>query len=106
MVHKGTIKRGLPIHPFLTYKKKVPLISVPADRAENYEKRTNTLGLDLHTFYIRAYIRILPAQKYEEDGSRLYKMEVDYLGLDAYEYPHCAYYHLGSSKAVEVPYHP
>ena len=102
MVHKGTIKGGLPIHPFLTYKKKVPLIRVPADRAENYEKRTNTLRLDLHTFYIRAYIRILPAQKYEEDGSRLYKMEVDYLGLDAYEYPHCAYYHLGSSKAVKV----
>jgi hypothetical protein len=55
--------------------------------------------LDLQTFYIRAYIRIAPGQKYEEDGSRLYKMEVDYLGLDAYEYPHCAYYHIGSGKA-------
>jgi len=26
-------------------------------------------------------------------------MEVDYLGLDAYEFPHCAYYHIGSGKA-------
>ena len=99
-------KGDLPITPFLTYKKKVPFISVPADRAESFEKRKNTLGLDLQTFYIRAYIRIAPGQKYEEDGSRLYKMEVDYLGLDAYEYPHCGYYHLGSSKAVEMPYHP
>ena len=92
-------KGDLPIHPFLTYKKNVPFISVPADRAESFEKRKNTLGLDLQTFYIRAYIRIAPGQKYEEDGSRLYKMEVDYLGLDAYEFPHCAYYHLGSGKA-------
>ena len=92
-------KGDLPIHPFLTYKKKVPFISVPADRAESFEKHKNTLGLDLQTFYIRAYIRIVPGQKYEEDGSRLYKMEVDYLGLDAYEYPHCAYYHIGSGKA-------
>lgn len=92
-------KGDLPIHPFLAYKKKVPFISVPADRAESFEKRKNTLGLDLQTFYIRAYIRIAPGQKYEEDGSRLYKMEVDYLGLDAYEFPHCAYYHIGSGKA-------
>lgn len=92
-------KGDLPITPFLIYKKKVPFISVPADRAESFEKRKNTLGLDLQTFYIRAYIRIVPGQKYEEDGSRLYKMEVDYLGLDAYEYPHCAYYHIGSGKA-------
>ena len=92
-------KGDLPITPFLTYKKKVPFISVPADRAESFEKHKNTLGLDLQTFYIRAYIRIVPGQKYEEDGSRLYKMEVDYLGLDAYEFPHCAYYHLGSGKA-------
>ena len=92
-------KGDLPITPFLTYKKSVPFISVPADRAESFEKRKNTLGLDLQTFYIRAYIRIAPGQKYEEDGSRLYKMEVDYLGLDAYEFPHCAYYHLGSGKA-------
>ena len=92
-------KGDLPIHPFLTYKKNVPFISVPADRAESVEKHKNTLGLDLQTFYIRAYIRIVPGQKYEEDGSRLYKMEVDYLGLDAYEYPHCAYYHIGSGKA-------
>lgn len=92
-------KGDLPIHPFLTYKKKVPFISVPADRAESFEKRKNTLGLDLQTFYIRAYIRIAPGQKYEEDGSRLYKMEVDYLGLDAYEFPHCAYYYIGSGKA-------
>jgi len=92
-------KGDLPITPFLTYKKKVPFISVPADRAESFEKHKNTLGLDLQTFYIKAYIRIVPGQKYEEDGSRLYKMEVDYLGLDAYEYPHCAYYHIGSGKA-------
>lgn len=53
-------KGDLPIHPFLTYKKKVPFVSVPADRAESFEKRKNTLGLDLQTFYIRAYIRIAP----------------------------------------------
>ena len=83
----------------LQYRCVLDTDNVTADRAESFEKHKNTLGLDLQTFYIRAYIRIVPGQKYEEDGSRLYKMEVDYLGLDAYEYPHCAYYHIGSGKA-------
>lgn len=34
-----------------------------------------------------------------EDGSRVFRTNINYLGIDLYEYPHCAYYHLGSGKA-------
>ena len=82
-----------------TTKKSVYFVSVPADRAETFEKRAESLGSPLHVVYGKTYIRLLPAQDYVEDGSRLYNVQVDYLGLDLYEYPHCAYYHLGSGKA-------
>lgn len=82
-----------------TTKKSVYFVSVPADRAETFENRAGSLGSPLHVVYGKTYIRLLPAQDYVEDGSRLYNVQVDYLGLDLYEYPHCAYYHLGSGKA-------
>lgn len=82
-----------------TTKKSVYFVSVPADRAETFEKRSRSMGGPLHVAYGKTYIRLLPAQDYVEDGSRLYNVQVDYLGLDLYEYPHCAYYHLGSGKA-------
>lgn len=82
-----------------TTKKSVYFVGVPANRAETFEKRAGSLGSPLHVIYGKTYIRLLPAQDYVEDGSRLYNVQVDYLGLDLYEYPHCAYYHLGSSKA-------
>ena len=82
-----------------TTKKSVYFVGVPADRAETFEKRAGSLGSPLHVVYGKTYIRLLPAQDYVEDGSHLYNVQVDYLGLDLYEYPHCAYYHLGSGKA-------
>lgn len=60
----------------------------------------------MQAFYVKSYIRITPGTSYVADLPPIYVIPVDYLGLDAYEYPHCAYYHLGSSKAVEVPYRP
>lgn len=82
-----------------TTKKSVYFVSVPADRAETFEKRVGSLGSYIHIAYGKTYIKFLPAQNYVEDGSRLYNVQVDYLGLDLYEYPHCTYYHLGSGKA-------
>lgn len=84
---------------YLTTQQRVPFISVPAERAESYEKRSGTLGHNSHTFYARVYFRLLPIESYTEDGSRVYRTNINYLGLDLYEYPHCAYYHLGSGKA-------
>ncbi|WP_215493518.1 hypothetical protein [Porphyromonas bobii] len=94
------------IRPSFFTEKEVPFISVPADRAERFEKRTDTKGMGMQAFYVKSYIRIAPGTSYVADQPLIYILPVDYLGLDAYEYPHCAYYHLGSSKAVEVPYHP
>ena len=84
---------------YLTTRQRVPFISVPAERAESYEKRSGTLGYNIHTLYARVYFRLLPVESYTEDSSRVYRTNIDYLGLDLYEYPHCAYYHLGSGKA-------
>ena len=94
------------IRPHFFTEKKVPFISVPRDRAERFEKRTDTQGMGMQAFYVKSYIRIVPGRFYVADQPPIYIIPVNYLGLDAYEYPHCAYYHLGSSKAVEVPYHP
>ena len=94
------------IRPSFFTEKEVPFISVPADRAERFEKRTDTKGMGMQAFYVKSYIRIAPGTSYVADQPPIYIIPVDYLGLDAYEYPHCAYYHLGSSKAVEVHYCP
>jgi hypothetical protein len=83
----------------LTAEKEVPRISVSADRAESYEKRSQTLGLGLHTLYIKAYFRLLPPEHTIDEDTRIYQPRIDYLGLDLYEYPHCSYYHLGSARA-------
>ena len=83
----------------LSTEKVVPFISVSADRAESYEKRSQTLGLGSHTLYIKAYFRLLPSEHTIEEDGRIYQPRIDYLGLDLYEYPHCSYYHLGSAKA-------
>ena len=53
----------------------------------------------MQAFYVKSYIRIAPGTSYVADQPPIYILPVDYLGLDAYEYPHCAYYHLGSGKA-------
>lgn len=84
---------------YLATQQRVPFISVPAERAESYEKRSGTLGHKVHTLYARVYFRLLPVESYTEDGSRVFRTNINYLGLDLYEYPHCAYYHLGSGKA-------
>lgn len=83
----------------LMAEKEVPRISVPADRAESYEKRSRTLGLGAHTLYIKAYFRLLPPEHTIDEDTRIYQPRIDYLGLDLYEYPHCSYYHLGSARA-------
>ena len=77
----------------------MPFVSVPAERAEAYEKRSGTIGMDYHALHMKAYIRLLPVQSYAEDGTHVYNVQVDYLGADIYEHPHCAYYYLGSAKA-------
>ena len=84
---------------YLFTQQSVPFINVPAERSESYEKRSETLGHNVHTLYARVYFRLLPVESYTEDGSRVYRTNINYLGLDLYEYPHCAYYHLGSGKA-------
>ena len=38
-------------------------------------------------------------ESYTENDSHVYRTNINLLGLDAYEYPHCAYYHIGSGKA-------
>ena len=83
----------------LSTQQRVPFISVPAERAKSYEKRSGTLGHNVHTLHARVYFRLLPVESYTEDSSRVYQTDINYLGLDLYEYPHCAYYHLGSGKA-------
>ena len=84
---------------YLATQQSVPFINVSAERAESYEKRSETLGHNVHTLYARVYFRLLPVESYTEDGSRVYRTNIDHLGLDLYEYPHCVYYHLGSGKA-------
>ena len=84
---------------YLTTQQRITFISVPAERAEIYEKRSGTLGNNAHTLYARVYFRLLPAESYTENDSHVYRTNINLLGLDAYEYPHCAYYHLGSGKA-------
>ena len=56
-------------------------------------------GNNAHTIYARVYFRLLPAESYTENDSHVYRTNINLLGLDAYEYPHCAYYHIGSGKA-------
>lgn len=82
--------------------KTIDFVEVPADRAESFEKRSRTLGKDTHQLYSKIYIRLLPKQGEPEDEDDHYKVQVhaDYLGADLYEYPHCAYYHLGSAEAA------
>ena len=94
------------IRPHFFTEKKVPFISVPRDRAERFEKRTDTQGMGMQAFYVKSYIRIVPGRFYVADQPPIYIIPVNYLGLDAYEFPHCAYYHLGSSKTEEVHYCP
>lgn len=84
---------------YLTTQQRITFISVPAERAEIYEKRSGTLGNNAHTLYARVYFRLLPAESYTENDSHVYRTNINLLGLDAYEYPHCAYYNLGSGKA-------
>lgn len=88
-----------PVILYLSTQRSVPFVSVPAERAEAYEKRSGTIGMDYHALHMKAYIRLLPVQSYAEDGTHVYNMQVDYLGADVYEHPHCAYYYLGSAKA-------
>lgn len=81
--------------------KTIDFVEVPADRAESFEKRSRTLGKDTHQLYSKIYIRLLTKQGEPEDEDDHYEVQVhaDYLGADLYEYPHCAYYHLGSAEA-------
>ena len=53
-------------HPSFT-EKEVPFISVPADRAERFEKRTDTKGMGMQVFYVKSYIRIAPGTSYVAD---------------------------------------
>ena len=102
--------RGIVTNLLSKDKKEITFVKVPANRAENFEKRSRTLGKDSHPLYSKAYIRLLPkeGEPEDEDEDEGYDFPVlvgdftvliDYLGADLYEYPHCAYYHLGSSKA-------
>lgn len=86
--------------------KTIDFVEVPANRAEIFEKRSRTLGEKTHPLYSKIYIRLLPKQgegePEDEDYDFGFKVQVnaDYLGADLYEYPHCAYYHLGSAEAA------
>lgn len=87
--------------------KTIDFVEVPADRAEIFEKRSRTLGKKTHPLYSKIYIRLLPKQgegegEREDEDYDVLRVQVhaDYLGADLYEYPHCAYYHLGSAEAV------
>ena len=84
--------------------KTIDFVEVPADRAERFEKRSRTLGEKTHPLYSKIYIRLLPKQGEAEPEEKDYdflrvQVHADYLGADLYEYPHCAYYHLGSAEA-------
>lgn len=82
--------------------KTIDFVEVPADRAESFEKRSRTLGEKTHPLYSKIYIRLLPKQgegEPEDEDYYFFKVHADYLGADLYEYPHCAYYHLGSAEA-------
>ena len=48
---------------YLTTQQRITFISVPAERAEIYEKRSGTLGNNAHTLYARVYFRLLPGRE-------------------------------------------
>lgn len=85
--------------------KEIKFVKVAADRAESFEKRSGTLGKETHQLFGKVYIRLLPKQGKPADEWEDFEMkggfevQVDYLGADLYEYPHCAYYYLGSAEA-------
>ena len=85
--------------------KEIKFVKVAADRAESFEKRSGTLGKGTHQLFGKVYIRLLPKQGKPADEWEDFEMkggfevQVDYLGADLYEYPHCAYYYFGSAEA-------
>lgn len=92
------------IYFFSEGNKTIDFVEVPADRAESFEKLSRTLVEKAHPLYGKIYIRLLPNQGEGEPEEKDYDflrvlVHADYLGADLYEYPHCAYYHLGSAAA-------
>ena len=92
------------IYFFSEGNKTIDFVEVPADRAESFEKRSRTLVEKAYPLYGKIYIRLLPNQGEGEPEEKDYDflrvlVHADYLGADLYEYPHCAYYHLGSAAA-------
>lgn len=80
----------------------VPFVSVPAGRARRYERRSSSVGSDIHLLSGRVYFVILPASKppRPEAAHLLPTIKIRCRGLDLYEFAHCEYYHLGSGHAI------
>lgn len=80
----------------------VPFVSVPAERTRRYERRSSSVGSDIHFFSGRVYFVILPASKppRPEAAHLLPTIKIRCRGLDLYEFAHCEYYHLGSGHAI------